>query len=806
MLGRFQRPADARLLVAATVIVGVLGAVAVAGSLQYVGRTFPGFATWRNLVVVALGRAGWTGVAADVPYRDRVTAVDGVPVRTRADLELVVAGAPPGTVHRYDFDGVRGATSRAVASMRFKGHDWAATMGVYVLNGLAFLAAGLAAFYLKPESLQSRAVLAFGAIWGLALLLAVDAFTAGRLEPLGLVVESLAPAAALHLALTFPEPRVRSARPLAALYGLGLVVGLTQAAAYWRSYPTLIAVNDAVYLALAAAGLVAFASIAAAAVRGTTPLGRRRARVVLAGAILAFGLPLPAMLAFFVTGQPVSFSLLTLTGFVFPLAIGYAVVRHDLFEADRFVKQSVVWATVTVLVALAYGGSVLAADRLAAGLDLRQSPFFPVAFVLIVLATITPLRDRVQRAVDRVFQRGRIDYKQAIARASEGMTTLLERDAVVRHVLATMKDDLFCDAPALWERDVGGLVRRGGAPARIPAATPGLARLLDLGRPVSLDEVEQSSRLRPARSLLRGLFERLDASLVVPMLREGGTTGVLALRGKASGAPLSTDDLDVLRTLANEAAVALANAAAVEQLGEARNQLARSERLAAIGELSAAVAHGIRNPLAGIRLAAQLGLEGAAPDSPVRESLEDVLAAVDKLETQVRGVLDFARPFDPRLGPVEVGPLARTVLEAAAGRLAAARVEAVVDVSADVPPVLADAAHLGQAMQELVANAIDAMPTGGRVTVDARLVDGDHPVVRIGVADEGPGVPPETRDRVFQLFATTKPNGTGVGLAVVKKILERHGGCVSLDTAATRGARFVLEVPVAPATRATSSG
>ena len=284
MLTRFRRPADALLFAAVAVMAGLLGTAAVVGSLRHVGRTFPGFVTWNNLVVVALGRSRWSGVTADVPYRDRVTTVDGAAVATRAELERLVGASRPGTLHHYAFDGVRGvATTRTVAAMRFKFHDWASTMGIYVLNGVAFLAAGLAAFYLKPESLQSRAMLAFGGVWGLALLLAVDAFTAGRLEPLGLVVESLAPAATLHLALTFPEPRIRSARPLAVLYGVGLAIGTLQAAAYWRSYRTLIALNDAVYLALAGAGLVAFACIATAAFGAATPLARRRARVVLRG-------------------------------------------------------------------------------------------------------------------------------------------------------------------------------------------------------------------------------------------------------------------------------------------------------------------------------------------------------------------------------------------------------------------------------------------------------------------------------------------------------------------------------------------
>src|SRR5262245_32668206 len=455
MLARFRRRADARLFVAVGLATTLLGGAAALGSVLSVGRTFPGFIVWKNLVVVALGRRGWPGMEAPVPYRDHVTAVDGTAVRTRADVDRLIGAAPPATLHRYDFAGRTGTTTRTVASMRLKFHDWAVTMGVYVLNGVAFLVAALAAFYLKPESIQSRALVAFGAIWGLALLLAVDAFTVGRFEPLGLVLESLTPAAVLHLACTFPEPRIRSARPLVVLYFAGLAAGLVQVWAFWRSYAILLAVNDAVYLALAAAGVVALASITAAAFGArTTPLGRRRARVVLAGAIVAFGLPLPALLAFFFVGQPVSFSLLTLTGFVFPLAIGYAVIRHDLFEADRFVRQSLVYAALTALVALAYAASVVIADRVAAGLDLRQSTLFPIVFVMVVLATIAPLRDRVQRAVDDLFHRGRIDYKGTIARASEHMTTLLDRTSVVRYVLATMRDALHLDAPSVWEREL----------------------------------------------------------------------------------------------------------------------------------------------------------------------------------------------------------------------------------------------------------------------------------------------------------------------------------------------------------------
>jgi len=781
-------------------VAAAMGALAIAGSLARVGATFPGFLVWDDLVVVALGRPEWTGMRAPVPFRSRVAAVDGTLVATRGQLDAVVGAAPAGTTHRYRF--VAPDAERVVASMRLGAEDWVATLGVYVLNGLAFLMTGLAVFFLKPESRQCRAVLAFGIAWGLLLLAAADFVVSGRLEHVYFVLQALALASILHLALVFPEPRIASPVPLVALYGAATALGVVQQTLWERGAPALIAVDDAVYLAMAAAGVTAMTSIGVAAVRGHTPLARRRARVVLAGAIAAFGVPVVALLAFFVLGQPVSFSLLALTGFLFPLSIGVAVARHDLFEADRFVKQTLVYATLTALVALSYAGTALAAERLASGLAVHRSPLFPVVFVLVALATIVPLRDRVQRALDRLFARGRVSYKDAIARASERMTTLLERDAVARHVVSTARDVLFLDGVAVWEHAGDALVARGDLHAPpLAGDDPGLAAFEALGRPLSRDEVAESPLLRAHRPALERLFRVLDATLLVPLRRQARPLGVIVVGQKLSGGPLSSDDLDVLRTLAHETAVALASAAAVEQLQETRAHLADAERLAAIGELSAAVAHGLRNPLAGIRLATQLALEDVAGDAPVRENLSDVLAEVDKLEGHVRGILDFARPFEPRPEALDVAALVGSLADTLAPRLADAGVRLVVDVPADLPPPWADRTHLGQALHELVANAIDAMPHGGEVTIAAAR-DGDAGRIALSVSDTGPGIPPEVRDRVFELFMTTKRTGTGVGLAVVRKILERHGGRVRLDAEVARGARFVLELPAAQGARA----
>lgn len=808
MLSRFSRREDAGLFLALSLLASAIVAATVAVSASRVGRIFPGFVTWDNLTVVALGRPDWTGSAAGVPPRARLATVDGRPVADRADVDAAIAGDRPGTVHRYGFETPGGSESRDVATMRFGAGDWATTMGVYLFNGVVFLLTGLAVFFLRPESPQGRAVLAFGTTWGTMIVAAVALFTAGDASRWYFLAEALCPVAILHLTSTFPSLHGTAARRwavLAPLYLAAAGVGLVEVLSFHRSPSTVLALSKATWIATLAAGAISIATTATSAWRDALPIARRRARVVLAGTITAFLVPLVAVLGFFVFGLPISSNMVTLTGFLFPVSIGYAVARHDLFEADRFVKLSLVWAAITAIVSLAYGASVFLADRFAEGLDLARSPMFPVAFVLVVLATIAPLRDALQRGVDRLFFRGRVDFKETVAAASARMANLLDRDSVVDHLVTTMRDVLFLEGTTVWEReeDEPRLVARAGADRPWLEADPAALGIL-ASRPggLSRDEVEESPRLGAARGSLRRLFDATHATLLLPLVGQGRLAGLIGVGRKVSGAPLSSDDVDVLRTLATETSVGLANAAAVDSLRETQSRLDRAEHLAAIGELSTAVAHGIRNPLAGIRLATQLGLEQTAETDGVRENLEDVLVEVDKLESQVSGILDFARPFEPRLEEVRVRDLVDGLVETVGPQAVAAGVALRVEDDG-APPVLVDPAHVRQAILEVLANGLQATPAGGTITIrigprEARGPGGSRGRrVRLVVEDDGPGVPAELHQRIFQLFATTKAKGTGVGLAVARKIVERHGGTLVLEDAVPHGARFVFELPAA---------
>lgn len=233
--------------------------------------------------------------------------------------------------------------------------------------------------------------------------------------------------------------------------------------------------------------------------------------------------------------------------------------------------------------------------------------------------------------------------------------------------------------------------------------------------------------------------------------------------------------------------------AADRVLREQGDKMVQSETLAAVGEMGLAVAHGIRNPLAAIRSSAELNLETTDPQS--RESAQDIIAEVDRVESWVRELLSYARPVTGQANSVDLAVLLGECL--AEFEREAARRGIAIDrqIPRDLPPVRFDPLLLGQVTGNLVANACEAIGHGGRISVRAEAADRS---VRLAVEDDGPGLGPEELARVFTPFYTTKARGMGLGLPLTRRILERFGGSITVDSAPGRGTRVELVLPAAP--------
>jgi signal transduction histidine kinase len=226
-----------------------------------------------------------------------------------------------------------------------------------------------------------------------------------------------------------------------------------------------------------------------------------------------------------------------------------------------------------------------------------------------------------------------------------------------------------------------------------------------------------------------------------------------------------------------------------------QTQLAHTEKMAAMGTLAAGVAHEVNNPLAGI-LACSENLE-AVLDEPeaVREYLGLIRDGLHRIERTIQNLLDFSRSHEMTLEPTSINHNLRHVVELADYQLRQRGIEVRMDLAPDEPVVLADHLQMEQLFLNLVLNAVQAMPEGGRLTLRTRIEEG---TVIAEVEDSGTGIDPSIRDRIFDPFFTTREvgEGTGLGLAVSDTIVRAHGGSIEVESVVGQGSVFRIRLPL----------
>src|SRR6266852_4465202 len=234
----------------------------------------------------------------------------------------------------------------------------------------------------------------------------------------------------------------------------------------------------------------------------------------------------------------------------------------------------------------------------------------------------------------------------------------------------------------------------------------------------------------------------------------------------------------------------------LDSLESINTQLQVSERLAALGRITAGVAHEVKNPLNSMRLWLENLKESLPADqeSGAQQAVNVLDKEIDRLDAVVKRFLDFTRPMDVRLEATQLAELLKEVLEIAKPQLQKAHVLVARLLPIDVPEVYVDRALLKQAVLNLILNAADAMPSGGQLRL---VLSRRGEMAEITVGDTGKGIPPEHRQKIFQLFFTTRPGGSGIGLASAFRIVQLHNGSIDFTTEVGRGTTFRIELPLA---------
>ena len=714
--------------------------------VRLIGSGFPGFFLWDNGTLVSFHLPSWTGAKAALPLNGgRIVGFEGGPFTSGSAVLDRAAALPIGTPLQYEIVSDGTTQTTAVPTMRLDATDWLFTFGNYLANAVFCFAIAVIAIALRPELAAARALAVVMVLLGGVLVLSMDLFSAYRFVAGYFVAQAATPAAIVALLLVFPVPRLDAALRRRAIYsmaGLALAVGLVNVVLFRRDPEAARALTLLAIVAIGVTGVATVMSFGEATLRAKSAVARLQAGVVFSGALVSFLIPSILMIAFSILGWTFSFTWVTAFIFLFPISVLYAIVRHELFDAERFIRVTLGYAIASAAVVLGYASTLTIAESLLASGAFARSVASFVVLVGLAIA-FDPLRRAVQRQIDRVFFRSDVDAARVLETSMAALVDLRDE----RKIRA-----------ALAERLTNALTLRWA------------------------DAVE------PDATLPR------ETALETAIALQDNDYGALVAGPKRSGAPFSERDRELAAALAAQGALAIHNARAAAALTATQEALIRSERLAVLGEFAGAVAHGIRNPLSGIRATAEIARD-ETNDPGTAETLVGVLSEADRLDRRIRSLLELSRPdeLQPRL--LRVDEMLHSVQRTLQGR--AERQSAQIEV--DAAPggrIRTDPDHLEELLLELVGNALQALsPDGGRIRLEA---EHDAAELRMRVRDTGNGIPEPVRNRIFDLFFTTRSDGNGVGLAAVKRSAERLGGRVRLVSAEPGDTCFEVVFPSAP--------
>jgi len=232
-------------------------------------------------------------------------------------------------------------------------------------------------------------------------------------------------------------------------------------------------------------------------------------------------------------------------------------------------------------------------------------------------------------------------------------------------------------------------------------------------------------------------------------------------------------------------------------LKQRQEQLIQSEKMAALGQLSAGIAHEIRNPLTSFKLFVRSLENELELTQEQREDFRIVMKEIDRIEETVTRFLNFARPEEPQFQKIEACNLLKETLNLLAAKFKSSGIRLVLSLQEDPPTIEGDPKQISQAFLNLLLNAVEAMPQGGTLTISSSAKkdrETNHSFLQFVIQDTGHGIPEKNRPYVFDPFFTTKPGGTGLGLSIVYSIIQKHGGRIEVESRMGQGTSFILSL------------
>jgi len=788
---------------------------------RWIYAPFPGFLIHENLTVGPYFVPGWSGAQAGLRPLDRIIAIDGRPVVSRATLYAEVRSMAAGKKFHYQVERAARAVDITIPSMGFSPSDWFLSFGFYIVIGVAFLVIGVAPYFLRASS---------PAAWPLCFMVLTvfvwfqttfDFMTDGWLpKELRIFALSLTPSAAIHLALILSRGESLAARSklaLAAIYAMGALLGGIHSATFFA--PTEIWSYfyraDYIYVCL---GAMAFLWITGRALgRAESSLERSRLRVMFVGALLGFLLPALTTVLISSFQLPLPYNLALLPTIVFPMSVAYALLKYSLFDLGQALRVALSRVALMSLLIGLYAALAFLIGPWAN--DYVKEPLVPVFFSILVVAVFNPLLRWLEAIIDRYIYRQDYDGNRLQEEISLFLRTLdgapvLAQGFVERVIgaMALLNGIVVYRPTGSGETIAVGAGGRAMAIESFAADCEGLQKCWSSADPRGMAKSEALTNPRFAdwRAPLESVFARWRSEIIMPLVFEREVRGLVSFGAKRSGREYSAEDIRLLRILADQLALALENGRlyqesvqAYQRAEQANQKLIEMDRVKK--EFVANICHELRTPVSTIIGYGEV-LRDANFQGDARDILDRLVNNGQELSSLMDNLMNYSRmEADGAAAQREIVKLKEllSALEMMTRRLIRARpIEFNLHIEPAIDTIESDGQKLQQILVQLLTNALK-FTAKGRVDLSLRRrEDGGDEFLEIAVADTGIGIKAEDQQLIFDDFrqldgsSTRLYGGTGLGLGLCKKLAAALGGKIQVSSEIGVGSVFSLLLPV----------
>lgn len=498
----------------------------------------------------------------------------------------------------------------------------------------------------------------------------------------------------------------------------------------------------------------------------------------------------------------ISFRIVIFAFFILPMAYFTGILRYRLLNVDQIISRTLAYFAIIICLAIIYSLLLAGLKKWFLGEQVLSKELFLV-FLILVNIIFHPMILKLDHLIKKIFFKHQSISAKTMHQFSNMISTTLHLSDLTRMVIEDLPRAINIRSAAIMTLEKK---RSRLFPEHLRFGTSPWpkSRLVKLFKDKSVEyfstyQVISDSELEKELKEI----QKSGFSLILPLRGSQPLSALLFIGPKNSGRPFNEEDIHLLASFTNQVAIALENAIHYESLIESKKQLedmfdqkVQSEKMAAIGEMTSILAHELKNPLGIIHSSAQYLLDGKQSKKVTQEMLHYIKSEVDHLNLSINSILKLARQKTPEFKKTDLKTQIHLLMDQWQRSDNHRRdIKINITILEPLPSIYTDFKQLSQVLLNLIQNSEEMMDKEGQISLKVKQ---DNDFIQIQVIDNGPGIPDNNLDKVFNNFFTTKKQGLGLGLAVCKQIINAHNGEISLKNNGQNGTIACIRLPIIP--------